>query len=142
MSDRIVAQLTLSSTTPADARAELAKKVAAAGKGIPGVVASHAGVHFDLSVGGGDLTWDLAFDGEGSVSDFSACVRSARGSAGALLSALARDFDVLAPDIESVDFAIPEPLAERTAVPDLVGCLLYTSPSPRDLSTSRMPSSA
>ena len=25
---------------------------------------------------------------------------------------------------------------------DLNGCLLYTSPSPRDLSTSRMPSSA
>ena len=25
---------------------------------------------------------------------------------------------------------------------DLVDCLLYTSPSPRDLSTSRMPSSA
>ena len=24
----------------------------------------------------------------------------------------------------------------------IVGCLLYTSPSPRDLSTSRMPSSA
>ena len=24
----------------------------------------------------------------------------------------------------------------------LIGCLLYTSPSPRDLSTSRMPSSA
>ena len=26
--------------------------------------------------------------------------------------------------------------------PHLYGCLLYTSPSPRDLSTSRMPSSA
>ena len=26
--------------------------------------------------------------------------------------------------------------------PDSQGCLLYTSPSPRDLSTSRMPSSA
>ena len=25
---------------------------------------------------------------------------------------------------------------------DIAGCLLYTSPSPRDLSTSRMPSSA
>ena len=25
---------------------------------------------------------------------------------------------------------------------EIVGCLLYTSPSPRDLSTSRMPSSA
>ena len=28
------------------------------------------------------------------------------------------------------------------AVGTFVGCLLYTSPSPRDLSTSRMPSSA
>ena len=27
-------------------------------------------------------------------------------------------------------------------VKDLLACLLYTSPSPRDLSTSRMPSSA
>ena len=30
-------------------------------------------------------------------------------------------------------------LLKRVQVPD---CLLYTSPSPRDLSTSRMPSSA
>ena len=35
------------------------------------------------------------------------------------------------------------PLAHREGWPDLSGgCLLYTSPSPRDLSTSRMPSSA
>ena len=34
-------------------------------------------------------------------------------------------------------------LADKQAVHQLVeGCLLYTSPSPRDLSTSRMPSSA
>ena len=30
----------------------------------------------------------------------------------------------------------------NTLVPQLNDCLLYTSPSPRDLSTSRMPSSA
>ena len=30
----------------------------------------------------------------------------------------------------------------RMAVVDQLACLLYTSPSPRDLSTSRMPSSA
>ena len=29
-----------------------------------------------------------------------------------------------------------------TKKPSMGGCLLYTSPSPRDLSTSRMPSSA
>ena len=35
-------------------------------------------------------------------------------------------------------------VAEAAAVADLMmmACLLYTSPSPRDLSTSRMPSSA
>ena len=38
----------------------------------------------------------------------------------------------------------PEPALDAK-VPensDMRGCLLYTSPSPRDLSTSRMPSSA
>ena len=34
-------------------------------------------------------------------------------------------------------FSLSDPLSEQ--LPD---CLLYTSPSPRDLSTSRMPSSA
>ena len=32
--------------------------------------------------------------------------------------------------------------AAHAALAELVNCLLYTSPSPRDLSTSRMPSSA
>ena len=31
---------------------------------------------------------------------------------------------------------------KRFTPPESYGCLLYTSPSPRDLSTSRMPSSA
>ena len=35
------------------------------------------------------------------------------------------------------------PKKEHQAFPGILnGCLLYTSPSPRDLSTSRMPSSA
>ena len=33
-------------------------------------------------------------------------------------------------------------ILEQGARPAFKGCLLYTSPSPRDLSTSRMPSSA
>ena len=33
-------------------------------------------------------------------------------------------------------------LRDVACMPALSGCLLYTSPSPRDLSTSRMPSSA
>ena len=38
---------------------------------------------------------------------------------------------------EACVFFTGAPLAKTT-----LGCLLYTSPSPRDLSTSRMPSSA
>ena len=41
----------------------------------------------------------------------------------------------------SADLAIPL-LSYRTGPYAPNGCLLYTSPSPRDLSTSRMPSSA
>ena len=37
---------------------------------------------------------------------------------------------------------LEELLTDQNAINHLVPCLLYTSPSPRDLSTSRMPSSA
>ena len=36
----------------------------------------------------------------------------------------------------------PDPTLGPLVLPPPQGCLLYTSPSPRDLSTSRMPSSA
>ena len=39
-------------------------------------------------------------------------------------------------------FSFVDILYERSYEEDIKGCLLYTSPSPRDLSTSRMPSSA
>ena len=41
----------------------------------------------------------------------------------------------------AVPFTSTEALVSVT-LPYILGCLLYTSPSPRDLSTSRMPSSA
>ena len=40
------------------------------------------------------------------------------------------------------DVLIIAPLTATTLSKWVTGCLLYTSPSPRDLSTSRMPSSA
>ena len=45
--------------------------------------------------------------------------------------------------LESSIFACdPAVFSTISTVPNPQGCLLYTSPSPRDLSTSRMPSSA
>ena len=48
-------------------------------------------------------------------------------------------------DKETLQQGIPPPPLEGVTeqpLPEAVPCLLYTSPSPRDLSTSRMPSSA
>ena len=57
-------------------------------------------------------------------------------------------FDIVL-DIESYPYFIPwcsamkvRSKTEKEIYADMVVCLLYTSPSPRDLSTSRMPSSA
>ena len=48
-----------------------------------------------------------------------------------------------AEDIVMVDIRDPRELEREGMIPDAFhACLLYTSPSPRDLSTSRMPSSA
>ena len=48
-----------------------------------------------------------------------------------------QDYD---PTAESM--TISSTIVEDSSNPNAINCLLYTSPSPRDLSTSRMPSSA
>ena len=45
-------------------------------------------------------------------------------------------------DVETDHAVVPFGLDHRDVVVRVYVCLLYTSPSPRDLSTSRMPSSA
>ena len=42
--------------------------------------------------------------------------------------------------VKATDYALADPFDKHLA--KVCTCLLYTSPSPRDLSTSRMPSSA
>ena len=44
--------------------------------------------------------------------------------------------------VETTGLADPGPVAQTFFMDEEISCLLYTSPSPRDLSTSRMPSSA
>ena len=48
----------------------------------------------------------------------------------------------LTPTIEVLQHASEFGIQARSMIRPRKGCLLYTSPSPRDLSTSRMPSSA
>ena len=66
----------------------------------------------------------------------------ARKKIGLCLVFVARDGNRLSMIEEALQFFAPE--METLILPawDCLPCLLYTSPSPRDLSTSRMPSSA
>ena len=53
-----------------------------------------------------------------------------------------KELEILAPDVlQPPDGIKPDELA-KLIMKEIYTCLLYTSPSPRDLSTSRMPSSA
>ena len=50
-------------------------------------------------------------------------------------------YDFTDPEIV-IEYPLPRSISNTTAMTYILSCLLYTSPSPRDLSTSRMPSSA
>ena len=59
------------------------------------------------------------------------------------ISAVTEDGDLLiTPTGCSLGRLQPDHVCKITSKNKVIGCLLYTSPSPRDLSTSRMPSSA
>ena len=61
-----------------------------------------------------------------------------------------KEFQILIKNLESISKQDLENILEQQKIsqkhvntrPGAMACLLYTSPSPRDLSTSRMPSSA
>ena len=72
-----------------------------------------------------------------------------RAELGMALMLITHDFGVIAGMVDRVHVMYGGEIVERGRVDDLFAapahpytCLLYTSPSPRDLSTSRMPSSA
>ena len=60
-------------------------------------------------------------------------------SAKDILNAINLNLDNLMNDLKNNDFSLDQP---PKGISFNIPCLLYTSPSPRDLSTSRMPSSA
>ena len=52
------------------------------------------------------------------------------------------DYETVMECIKKFELSSNYPLNKKEIMSHIKGCLLYTSPSPRDLSTSRMPSSA
>jgi hypothetical protein len=116
---RMVAQVALAAGVGEADRQEIATALEAASREIEGVVDAHAGVHLDLSVGGGDLTWDLLLEDDRALAALCAKVEG-RGPKG-FVSALGPPFAPLLLRVDSVEAAIPEPISEGTGRPGLVG---------------------
>lgn len=94
-------------------RDAVARGLAEAGRTLEGVVASHAGVHLDLSVGGLDLTWDLRARDEDAARRVEMRLAQEGG-----LAELAPD---LASRVETLEVGRPRILASDLRRPGLVG---------------------
>jgi hypothetical protein len=119
MSVRVVGQVTLREGETPESSQGVADRLGAVGLELTGALASHAGVHFDLSVGGGDLTWDLLLDGEEALAEL--CRRLAGTGPEGMLGVLGGRLAELASQVASVELAVPETLDTGLGSPGLVG---------------------
>ena len=108
MRRRVVGQVMLSEGAPGSERDAVARALCREGAAMAGASRSHAGAHLDLSVGGGDLTWDLLFEGGDAIDAFVARVDA--GELEGLPSAVAR-----------VELGVPESLGGSLGRPGLKG---------------------
>ena len=119
MSVRLVGQVTLVEGASLDEKQSVADLLGELGLELSGALASHAGVHLDLAVGGGDLTWDVLLEGEEAGSAL--CDRLVGHDSEAVMGALGGGLAGLASKVEGVELAIPETLGAGIGSPGLVG---------------------
>lgn len=125
MSRRVVAQAAFAAHPASVSQADREAAAAAleqAGARVAGVEASHVGLHLALSVGGGDLTWDLLFDAAEAADRFvERATAPGDGSAAERLAAADPALAEVAATLSAIDFARPATLAAGRRVPGLVG---------------------
>jgi len=119
MTTRIVGQVWLADGSAEGDKLEVARALCEIGTSIEGANSSHAGVHGETSMGGGDLTWDLLFTENDAVPDF--CERVKSAGEGGVFAALGPDLASLQSRVSRVELAIPEPIAGHIGSPGLVG---------------------
>lgn len=119
MKTRIVGQIYLAERAEPRDGDRIAEALCRAGDSIEGLLQSHAGVHLDSSMGGGDLTWDLLLENEGAVDAFCQRVRAASG--GGSFTSLSGMKGALASQVAHVELAIPETISGEIGMPGLVG---------------------
>ena len=119
MSARVVSQVTLIEGADARDKEEVREVLCRAGAALAGVSASHAGVHFDFSVGGGELTWDLEMSDDDALAAL--CARLQKVDSARAIDALGDGFVSIRSRVASLTCAVPDELDSGIGVPGLVG---------------------
>ena len=99
---------------------------------------------FSALVVAGDMSGKVGF-GFGKANEVAECIKKASETAKKNLVKIDLDGETIPHEVQAAHgggVVLLKPASPGTGVIAGGGCLLYTSPSPRDLSTSRMPSSA
>ena len=119
MTRRCVAQVMLADGSGVRGAEQVAAALGSASGGPIGVRSSHAAVHYDFAVGGGQLTWDLLLESESRFGHGA----SPAGvlSAESLREILPESARAVAGRIERIEIAEPEEIASGMKVPGLVG---------------------
>ncbi len=116
MTRRVVGQVYLRDAANEAERQAIATALGLLTDAIDGAVASHAGVHLEGSVGGGDITWDLLFEHEEAAGEW--CARLAGSSPRFAVAGLE---PALGQRIASLELARLDTLGGGLAKPGLIG---------------------
>lgn len=119
MTHRIVATAKLPDRLEPDARQRVCEALAALEHSNVELTRSHAGLHVDGSVGGGDLTWDLALPDAAAV-DALARRTDEEGWAGLFASSAHGHREALSA-LSQIEAWLVEPLAAHASRPERVG---------------------
>lgn len=119
MTTRVVAQVTFAAGAKEGDKERVIRALDESSRHVQGVVASHAAVHTELSVGGGDLTWDFLLSDGAAVEAF--CKRTRAVDPARAFAAIGGDLAGLTPLVAAVELAIPDELASNLTTPGLVG---------------------
>ncbi|HPG28364.1 MAG TPA: hypothetical protein PLW10_22220 [Myxococcota bacterium] len=118
MTLRIVATATLPADLPPTDRSRICPALGGLAESLGELSHSHAGLHLEGSVGGGDLTWDFAVPDDAALDALSKKLE-AKGWTGLFGAAKSADREALAA-LEQIEAWVVEPVESNVPRPELV----------------------
>jgi hypothetical protein len=121
MTIRVVAQLSFVEGVNNADRQRTVEVLSGSSIEASGILAMHAGLHTEGSVGGGDLTWDVLLPDESRVRSLFDDASRATSEVVGVMEGLAAELVAIAPMIASIDAGVPQTISAHLGQPNLTG---------------------